>query len=195
MYPKSYRWVAEMEELSAYLAGVPGGGEIYAGMARLYADLAQSAKQRGGPGNAIDALQAFLGPGKPTAARCPRPGRTQAIAICATVAPLAVAILRKVSTSARFFAALLASGNAGICAAEIPLRCRRPRRRPLSKPARQHAVGGDADAEFAAGGQNPRPRCRVDSSEYSICRSAIGWTACARRIVSAPISDRPIWRT
>ncbi len=65
MYPKSYRWVAEMEEISAYLASVPGGGEIYSGMARLYADLAQSAKQRGRPGNAIDALQAFLGPGKP----------------------------------------------------------------------------------------------------------------------------------
>ncbi len=65
MYPKSYRWVAEMEEISAYLAGVPGGGEIYAGMARLYADLAEAAKQRGGQGNAIDALQAFLGPAKP----------------------------------------------------------------------------------------------------------------------------------
>ncbi len=65
MYPKSYRWVAEMEEISAYLAGVPGGGEIYAGMARLYADLAEAAKQRGRQGNAIDALQAFLGPGKP----------------------------------------------------------------------------------------------------------------------------------
>ncbi len=65
MYRKSYRWVAEMEEISAYLEDVPGGGEIYAGMARLYADLAQSAKQRGGKGNAIDALEAFLGPGKP----------------------------------------------------------------------------------------------------------------------------------
>ena len=32
-------------------------------------------------------------------------------------------------------------------------------------------------------------------SEYSICRAAIGWTACARRMVSAPISDRPMWRT
>ena len=29
-------------------------------------------------------------------------------------------------------------------------------------------------------------------SEYSICSAAIGWTACARRIVSAPISDRPM---
>ena len=32
-------------------------------------------------------------------------------------------------------------------------------------------------------------------SEYSICRAAMGWTACARRIVCAPISDRPMWRT
>ena len=32
-------------------------------------------------------------------------------------------------------------------------------------------------------------------SEYSICRSPIGWTAAARRIVSAPTSDRPMWRT
>ncbi len=64
MYPKSYRWVAEMEEISAYLGDVPGGGEIYAGMARLYADLAEAFKARGGQGNAIDTLQAFLGPGK-----------------------------------------------------------------------------------------------------------------------------------
>jgi len=64
MYPKAYRWIAEMEEISAYLDGVPGGGEIYEGMARLYEDLAEAAKQRGGQGNPIDALQAFLGPGK-----------------------------------------------------------------------------------------------------------------------------------
>jgi len=32
-------------------------------------------------------------------------------------------------------------------------------------------------------------------SEYSICSAAIGWTACARRMVSAPISDSPMWRT
>jgi PPOX class probable F420-dependent enzyme len=30
-----------------------------------------------------------------------------------------------------------------------------------------------------------------ESSEYSICRSAIGWTAWARRSVSAPVSVRP----
>ncbi len=32
-------------------------------------------------------------------------------------------------------------------------------------------------------------------SEYSICRSQIGWTAAARRSVAAPTSDRPICRT
>jgi hypothetical protein len=31
--------------------------------------------------------------------------------------------------------------------------------------------------------------------EYSICKSAIGCTACARRIVSTPTSDSPMWRT
>src|SRR4030095_3137905 len=34
-----------------------------------------------------------------------------------------------------------------------------------------------------------------ETSEYSICRSATGWVACARRIVSGPTSDRPTWRT
>ena len=31
-------------------------------------------------------------------------------------------------------------------------------------------------------------------SEYSDCRAVTGWTAWARRIVSAPASDRPMWR-
>ena len=33
---------------------------------------------------------------------------------------------------------------------------------------------------------------RREISEYSICRSAIGWVAAARRIVSAPTSERPM---
>ena len=64
MYPKAYRWVAEMEELSAYLGDVPGGGNIYEGMARLYETLAEASENRGGKDNEIDALQAFLKPGK-----------------------------------------------------------------------------------------------------------------------------------
>ncbi len=34
-----------------------------------------------------------------------------------------------------------------------------------------------------------------ESSEYSIWRSLIGCTAAARRIVSAPTSESPMWRT
>ena len=34
-----------------------------------------------------------------------------------------------------------------------------------------------------------------EMSEYSICRSTIGCVAAARRIVSAPTSERPMWRT
>ena len=34
-----------------------------------------------------------------------------------------------------------------------------------------------------------------ETSEYSICRSQIGCTAWARRIVAAPASERPTWRT
>ena len=64
MYPKAYRWVAEMEELSAYLDNIPGGGNIYEGMAQLYETLAEASKNRGGKGNEIDALQTFLKPGK-----------------------------------------------------------------------------------------------------------------------------------
>src|ERR1017187_3273112 len=32
-----------------------------------------------------------------------------------------------------------------------------------------------------------------EKSEYSICRSQIGWTEAARRIVSLPTSEKPIW--
>ena len=40
MFPKAYRWVAEMEEISAFLAGLPAA-PIYQGAARLYEALAE----------------------------------------------------------------------------------------------------------------------------------------------------------
>ena len=43
-------------------------------------------------------------------------------------------------------------------------------------------------------GRTSASRLRL-KSEYSIWRSAIGWPAAARRIVSAPISESPLWRT
>jgi 3-hydroxyisobutyrate dehydrogenase-like beta-hydroxyacid dehydrogenase len=41
MPPKAYRWVAEMEEIAAFLEGDPPAQDIYRGIARLYERLAQ----------------------------------------------------------------------------------------------------------------------------------------------------------
>ena len=60
MYSKSYRWVAEMEEIAIFLDATPGGGPTYRGIARLFEWMAQVARERGTAGNAIDALDAFL---------------------------------------------------------------------------------------------------------------------------------------
>jgi L-threonate 2-dehydrogenase len=43
MFPKAYRWVAEMEEIAQFLAGDPAGQQIYHGAAQLYARLAEGA--------------------------------------------------------------------------------------------------------------------------------------------------------
>lgn len=40
MFPKAYRWVAEMEEIERFLAGIHGAG-IHGGTARLYENLAK----------------------------------------------------------------------------------------------------------------------------------------------------------
>jgi 3-hydroxyisobutyrate dehydrogenase-like beta-hydroxyacid dehydrogenase len=46
MYPKAYRWVAEMDEISRFLADDPAAASIYAGAARFFAD--RAAAQSGG---------------------------------------------------------------------------------------------------------------------------------------------------
>ena len=47
MFPKAYRWVAEMEEIAAFLDGDGAAQEIYRGMARLYERLAHGAPTPG----------------------------------------------------------------------------------------------------------------------------------------------------
>jgi 3-hydroxyisobutyrate dehydrogenase-like beta-hydroxyacid dehydrogenase len=56
MYPKAYRWIAEMEEIATYLEADPAGAEIYRAAARLYERLAE-AQAAGGP--EIASLDAF----------------------------------------------------------------------------------------------------------------------------------------
>lgn len=45
MYPKAYRWVAEMEEIAAFAAADPAATQIYHGLARLYQRLADRAAE------------------------------------------------------------------------------------------------------------------------------------------------------
>ncbi|HEX6840613.1 MAG TPA: DUF1932 domain-containing protein, partial [Stellaceae bacterium] len=44
MYPKAYRWVAEMEEIAAFAAADPAAAQLYQGLARLYERLATAAE-------------------------------------------------------------------------------------------------------------------------------------------------------
>jgi 3-hydroxyisobutyrate dehydrogenase-like beta-hydroxyacid dehydrogenase len=59
MYPKAYRWVAEMEEIAAFMGEDEAAGQIYQGAAKLYARLADSAGAA-----EIAALEAFIAAAK-----------------------------------------------------------------------------------------------------------------------------------
>jgi 3-hydroxyisobutyrate dehydrogenase-like beta-hydroxyacid dehydrogenase len=62
MYDKAYRWVGEMEEISDFLADNKASADIYAAIARLYADLAAAeAEKAPGPGNMVKTLERVLG--------------------------------------------------------------------------------------------------------------------------------------
>ena len=56
MLPKAYRWTGEMEEIAEFV-GRDGAGEIYLGLAALYAQLASDAA---GPGTKAKALHDFV---------------------------------------------------------------------------------------------------------------------------------------
>jgi L-threonate 2-dehydrogenase len=62
MYDKSYRWVAEMEEISDFLTENPPSRDIYGAIARLYDYLAAAhAEREPSSANAIRALDRVLG--------------------------------------------------------------------------------------------------------------------------------------
>ncbi len=99
---------------------------------------------------------------------------TQAMATWAALSARASATARRGVDEAPGSARRFSPWKRGQWARKSP--GRRPLRRPVAadQAARQHAVGGDADAELAAGSAGRRPRCRARSAQYSICRSAIG---------------------
>ena len=57
MLPKAYRWVAEMDEVSGFLAADPPGADTFAAIARFYAAMADDAA---GAGTRGARLKAFL---------------------------------------------------------------------------------------------------------------------------------------
>jgi 3-hydroxyisobutyrate dehydrogenase-like beta-hydroxyacid dehydrogenase len=60
MYPKAYRWVAEMDEIAQFYADMPDRGSMHAGAARMYERLAEAAEHRGERGNPLGVLEAVL---------------------------------------------------------------------------------------------------------------------------------------
>ncbi len=57
MYPKAYRWVAEMEEIAAFLGDRSRGAEMFEGIAKLYERIARSYE---GDRRDIDVLGGFV---------------------------------------------------------------------------------------------------------------------------------------
>ena len=57
MYPKAYRWVAEMQEVAAFAGSDAATRDIYDAIAALYAALAQDVA---GSRERVGALDAFL---------------------------------------------------------------------------------------------------------------------------------------
>ena len=57
MYSKAYRWIAEMEEIAAFVADDPAGHQMFEGYARLYQRLAADYE---GDKREVDALTAFV---------------------------------------------------------------------------------------------------------------------------------------
>jgi 3-hydroxyisobutyrate dehydrogenase-like beta-hydroxyacid dehydrogenase len=59
IYPKAYRWVAEMEEISHFLQEGTAASDMFADIARLYQDIAEAARAPSA-GNAVAQLQEFF---------------------------------------------------------------------------------------------------------------------------------------
>jgi putative dehydrogenase len=69
MPPKAYRWVAEMEEIGAFLDGIAGGRNAYESIARLYQHIADVQAQPRKPDDAVGQLDAFCATESETAKR------------------------------------------------------------------------------------------------------------------------------
>jgi 3-hydroxyisobutyrate dehydrogenase-like beta-hydroxyacid dehydrogenase len=60
MFHKAYRWVAEMEEIAAFLGNRQNGAQIYSGAARLYEQITAQVNGKAADRSLLAALQSFL---------------------------------------------------------------------------------------------------------------------------------------
>jgi 3-hydroxyisobutyrate dehydrogenase-like beta-hydroxyacid dehydrogenase len=59
MYPKAYRWVAEMEEIAKFLAADPGASQMLDGAAKLYRQIAEDFDKHAADGT-VATIEGFL---------------------------------------------------------------------------------------------------------------------------------------
>jgi putative dehydrogenase len=64
MYPKAYRWVAEMEEIASFSRDDPGTEAAYRGFARFYEQVAELYERRNGDTDPFPAISAVVAGGK-----------------------------------------------------------------------------------------------------------------------------------
>jgi len=61
MFPKAYRWVAEMEQIAEFLDEAGGGSQIYSGAARVYEQIAADWERDPDGAESIVQLRSFFG--------------------------------------------------------------------------------------------------------------------------------------
>jgi putative dehydrogenase len=59
MYPKAYRWVAEMHEIAAFVGDDTGGAKLFEGAADLFAAMAADVAGGGVDRDALDRMLAY----------------------------------------------------------------------------------------------------------------------------------------
>ncbi|MDO8432024.1 MAG: DUF1932 domain-containing protein [Candidatus Binatus sp.] len=63
MFPKAYRWVAEMEQIAEFLGDAEAGSQIYSGAARLYEQIAADWDRDADASRSIAQLRSFFAAG------------------------------------------------------------------------------------------------------------------------------------
>ncbi len=131
----------------------------------------------------------------PGSARCRRAARAATRARAAPACSPSPSRSRATfATTSRFFPKLSPAKRGFFWRKSPSGRSSGERKRPVRNPRPSGLYGTKPMPSSAVSGSSSSSGSR-DHSEYSVCSAWIGWTACARRIVSGAASDRPRKRT